>query len=198
MKKILLFAALILAFSCRVENNSSNLVIQLQNYLEAKAAKDNSHWQYLADTVYTWFDKKTGAGNIQLKGVPASGIWTGWDQEMNAYIKYDSLIPDDETHSVSGIFYEFNDFYSLIGKGPTKTKRTYWFDEENLIKEILIVWDPSNTMTAVHLKPVVEWVLRNDSIEIQELYPNGEIIPSAENARKWKVLLDKYNKAADF
>ena len=146
----------------------------------------------MADTVRSWFDEKTGAGNIQLKGVPASGIWTEWDQEMNAYIKYDSLIPDDEIHSVSGIFYEFNDFYRLIGKGPTKTIRTYWFDKNNMVEEILIVWSPENTLTADHLVPVVNWALKNDSIEISELYKEEKIIPSLESAKRWKTLLRKY------
>ena len=196
-EKIILFICIGI-FSCSKSDENTKLVAQLKNYLEAKSAKDNSHWQYMADTVKSWFDEKNGAGNIQLKSESFTGPWAEWDKEMNAYITFDSLTTDKSENSVSGIFYEFNDFYDLIGKRPTKTKRTYWFNKKNLINEVLIVWDPSNTLTAIHLKPVVEWALKNDSIEIQELYPNGEIIPSAENARRWKVLLNRYNKAGDF
>jgi hypothetical protein len=84
--------------------------------------------------------------------------------------------------------------YKLIGKSPTKTLRTYWLDQNYKIYEILLYWIPEeNTETGEHLEPIVEWALQNDSLEIQQLYPNGRIVPSSENARRWKKLLRKYH-----
>jgi len=194
---IIIIGALILAGGCS-KNKSSNpefLKSQLENYLEARSAKDNSHWQYTTDTVTTWFDEKTGEGRKSIKGAQSSGPWAQWDKEMNSYSTHDdNFTVNENDHSVTGVFYEHNDFYDLLGKGPTKSTRTYWFNKDGLINEVLIVWDPSNSLTSVYLDSVVVWELKYDSLEITQLYANEEITPSVENAKRWKALLKKYNE----
>lgn len=199
MEKKMFIVIFILVAGCTGKSktdNADHLISQLQNYLEARTNRDSSYWEYTADTVTTWFDEKKGNGSKRIKGVESSGPWTEWDKEMNSYSTHDdSLKVDLEEQSVTGIFYEHNDFYDLIGRAPSKTTRTYWFNEKELIKEVLIVWDTTNILSSVYLKPVVNWAMTKDSTEIQELYPKGEIIPSGENARRWKKLLTKYNES---
>jgi hypothetical protein len=36
--------------------------------------------------------------------------------------------------------------------------------------------------------------MQYDSVEIQALYPEGKLIPSEENAKRWKALLEKYHE----
>jgi len=176
-------------------DNPEFLKSQLIHYLDARDVKDGSQWQYTSDTVTTWFDEKKGAGRKSIKGIQSQGPWADWDKEMNSYSTHDNIFTvDEKSHSVTGVFYEHNDFYDLLGKGPTKSIRTYWFNNEGLIKEVLIVWDAGNSLTSVYLDSVVIWALNYDSLEITQLYPNQEITPSVENAKRWKALLKKYNE----
>lgn len=151
-------------------------------------------WNYTADTVKVWYDEKKGEAIKRIKGKPSLSGWKQWDKEMNSTSKYDSIWYDKRERAIKGYFYENNDFYKLIGKGPTKTLRTYWFDDKEKIHEILYYWIPEeNTTTSEYLKPIVEWAKQIDSIEISKLYPNGQIIPSKDNAIQWKKLLHRYN-----
>jgi len=45
------------------------------------------------------------------------------------------------------------------------------------------------------MQPIVDWALENESLEIAELYPNNEFVPSTENAFRWKKLLERYSNA---
>lgn len=167
-----------------------------REYHSALKAGSNEKWDFTTDTVKLWFDDKKGDPILRYKRMKATGRWKEWDEEMNSTSSYDSLWFDEDDRTIKGYFYESNDFYELIGKPPTKTLRTYWLDQNNKINEILIYWIPEeNTTTGEHLKPIVEWTLQYDSTEIQILYPNSRIVPSAENARRWKKLLQKYNEA---
>ncbi len=164
-------------------------------YYSAQKNDSNDKWNFTNDTVKLWFDNKDGKPILQVKGKKATGKWKEWDREMKSNSFYDTIWFDESENAVKGYFYEKNDFYSLIGKPPTKTLRTYWFDVNDKINEILIYWIPEeNTITAEYLKPIVKWAMANDSIEINQLYPNGNIVPSRENAIRWKNLIRKYQK----
>ncbi len=136
----------------------------------------------------------SGNPRLSIKGQIPIGPWKEWDEVMRSTVTYDSIWYNDSLHAVQGYFYEYNDFYTLIGKTPTKTLRTYWLNKQNKIHQLLIYWIPEeNTTTSEHLGPIVEWAMRNDSGEIKALYPDGKIIPSRENSERWKALLKRYN-----
>ena len=189
---------LILLFSCNSKQQSKQAITLFANYYEALSQKSESKWLYTQDTVKQWFDEKKGDPILIIKNKKSSGKWKEWDLEMNASTYYDSIWFDKREKAVKGYFYENNDFYDLIGKGPTKTLRTFWFNDQNKLHEILIYWIPEvNTTTSQHLEPIHEWALIHHPDEIEAIYPNGRIVPSVENAKRWKVLLNEYNRLND-
>lgn len=193
-KNSLLIITLIGAVSCNKQRNDGLKLFA--DYYSAVKENSDKQWNYTSDTVKLWFDEKSGEPILQIKGDKSTGKWKEWDIELNSTSSYDSLWLDQENNVIMGYFYENNDFYELIGKAPTKTLRTYWLNEQTKINEILIYWIPDdNTTTSKHLKPIKEWALENDSIEINQLYPDNTIIPSRENARRWKKLLNNYNES---
>ena len=182
--------------SCMDVRKESSELKTFRNYYAALKSGSADKWNYTTDTVKLWFDDKKGAPILQIKMNESAGKWKEWDEEMNSTTSYDSIWFDKDENSIKGYFNERNDFYDLIGKNPTKTLRTYWLNHNSKINEILMYWIPEeNTTTGVHLKPIVEWALVNDSTEIQQIYPDGRIVPSGENARRWKKLLRKYNES---
>ncbi len=194
--KSLLLVSLFALGACNQSSKQDTALTLFNNYHTA-IKKNGDKWLYTTDTVKQWFDEKSGKPILQIKGAPSSGKWKQWDQEMHSTSYFDSLWFDADENAVKGHFYENNDFYDLIGKGPTKTLCTYWLNTDNKIYEILIYWIPEvNTTTGEHLKPIQEWAMKNDSLEIQTLYPNGRIVPSGENAKRWRILIEKYKAAA--
>jgi len=175
------------------QNQESEKMQAFHKYYAALTNHSEEKWDYSTDTVKLWFDNKDGSPVLQFKEKAAMGEWLEWDKAMNARSWYDSLWFDKDANAVKGLFYEENDFYELIGKSATKTLRTYWLTDNNRIKEILIYWIPEeNTTTAEHLGPIVKWAMSHDATEIQQLYPEGRLIPSKENALRWKKLLKEY------
>lgn len=186
---------IITVVSCNNLNKESSELKTFNKYYSALRSGSNDKWNFTTDTVKLWYEDKKGTPILQIKMKKSAEKWKEWDEEMNSISRYDSLWFDKDENSIKGYFYERNDFYDLIGKTPTKTLRTYWLNQNNKINEILMYWIPEeNTTTGEHLKPILEWALVNDSTEIQQLYPNSKIVPSGENARRWKKLLQKYNE----
>ena len=192
---LLLSGIIALLAACNSGQEQDDPLTNFRNYYSAVKEDPEIKWHYTTDTVKLWFDNKEGQPALQVKGKSSTGKWKEWDSVMNATARYDSIWYDNDEKAIKGFFYEDNDFYQLIGKSPTKTSQTYWLDEDNKIKEVLIYWIPEeNTSTAEHLKPIVDWAFQYDSAAISALYPNGQIVPSKENAIRWKELLEKYKK----
>ena len=196
-KKKFIFIPIISGFvmvSCETKRESNRYINTFRNYYSELKKGSDDKWNYTTDTVKVWWDDKDGDPILQIKGKESIGPWRAWDEEMNSSTKYDTLWFDKEELAVKVHFVETNDFYKLIGKNTSKTLQTFWFNSEGKIKEKLIYWIPEeNTISSEHLKPIVEWAMENDSIEISQLYGNGQIIPSRANAIRWKKLLKKYN-----
>lgn len=191
---ILKCAIMFLLVGCSSEEQNNDIQT-FKKYYSSVNENNADKWNYTTDTVKLWFDKKEGQPILQVKGKGSTGKWKEWDSIMNSRSRYDSLWYDENEKAVKGLFYENNDFYELIGKSPTKTLQTYWLNENNKIHEILIYWIPEeNTTSSEHLSTIVDWALQYDSTEISELYPNGRIVPSKENALRWKKLLKTYNE----
>lgn len=186
---------LMFVLSCTSEKNIEKEILEdFKSYYVAVQEKSDDKWNFTTDTLRMWFDDTTGNAILQIKGRPSTGPWREWDKVMQTQSRYDSIWYEASEHAVKGYFFENNDFYTLIGKGPTKTLRTYWLNEDNKIDKLLMYWIPQeNTTTSEHLGPIVEWAMQHDSNEIKELYPDGRIVPSEENAKRWKKLLNRYN-----
>ncbi len=153
----------------------------------------DERWEYTTDTVRLWFEKLSGEPILRIKGQVSKGRWKEWDEEIHTIIEMDSIWYVENIQAVQGYFYENNDFYELIGKPPTKTLRTYWFEKDK-IHEILIYWLPEeNTPSDIFLEPIVSWAEIYAKDEIIELYPNNTISPSKENAKKWRNLINRYH-----
>ncbi len=181
--------------SCNHQDQSAQKIRLFEAYFSAVNSEEANKWQFTTDTVKLWFDDRENDPVVQVKGQPSRGPWKEWDEEMNSASYYDSLWFDMEENAVKGYFYERNDFYELVGKPPTKTLRTYWFDENDKITEMLIYWIPEeNRLTSEYLEPVKAWALEWDSALIMDLYPDDRIIPSRENAIRWKALLREYRE----
>ncbi len=183
---------------CGTEDGQEQMA-RFSTYYELKAQQSDERWNYLADTLYTWFETKERRPIKSYKDKPKSGGgWAAWDRVMRSETTYDSIWFDATDNTVKGFFYENNDFYELIGKPATKTLRTYWFDDQMQISEVLIYWIPEENTTSGHfLKPIVIWAQEHDSAEISYLYADEEIKPSAKSARRWKELLERYREFQD-
>ncbi|MEQ9591099.1 MAG: hypothetical protein RLN86_00795 [Cyclobacteriaceae bacterium] len=190
--------ASILYYSCTSSNNSSNRRLEyVKQYLRTAVSQSDLKWQFTTDTIRVWFDDRNGKPNLNYKNKELSK-WAEWDVVMNSTTSYDSLWYDQESQTVQGHFYEYNDFYKLIGRPPNKTLRTYWFDDQDKIKEILIYWIPEDNKTSDEfLPPIIEWAEKYYPVEINELYTNQEIKPSTQNAIRWKTLLEKFHHFHD-
>lgn len=183
---------------CKTLDKETEPIKIVKDYQTALRQNSDEILKYTTDTVKLWFDDKNGQPTLIIKGTKSNGKWREWDEEMQSESNYDSLWFDRNENAVQGYFFENNDFYKLIGKPPTKTLRTYWLTEENKIKEIQIFWLPQeNIPTDEYLKPVLEWAKWNASGEINHLYENGNLIPSRENARRWKRLLKGFKKSSE-
>jgi hypothetical protein len=185
------------AGSCQSQDSPERRINLFTDYFKALSKNDGGQWQFTNDTVRLWFDEKSGNPQLLVRD-QKKGLWASWDIEMNASSTYDSLWYDDMESAVKGYFYEDNDFYRLLKKPPTKTLRTYTFNAEDKISEILIYWIPeANKETTFYLEPVNAWALKNYPAEIEKIYPNGKLIPSKENAITWKKILVHYNFYTD-
>lgn len=196
MKVIQLFILFFLFTSCNQSDRTRKILPNFKDYFLHVQDDDPSKWDFTTDTVKIWMDDTTGVPRLNIKDKSSGGPWKEWDEVMHSITTYDSIWYNDSLHAVQGFFYEKNDFYTLIGKPATKTLRTYWLNEHDLIHQLLIYWIPEkNTTTSEHLGPIVEWAMRADSTEIRALYPGGRIVPSKENAERWKRLLQKYQES---
>ncbi len=192
--KIIGFLALVSA--CNPNNEKpQKLLSNFISYYEAVKIKSPQKWDFTLDTLKIWMEDTLSTPRLQIKGKISSGPWKDWDSIMNSVTYYDTLWYNKSEHAIQGYFNENNDFYHLIGKPANKTLRTYWLNDQDKIDELLIYWIPEeNKNTAHYLKPIVEWAMTYDSLEIKDLYPEGRIIPSIENAKRWKVLLKQYHQ----
>ena len=130
-KNIFTFTLLcVFLFNCKKANREKTLIDSFHKYASTLKNNPEGKWNFTTDTVKLWFDDKNGNPILQIKGKKSTSPWKAWDEEMHSSTDYDSIWFDKNENTVKGYFYENNDFYSLIGKPPTKTLRTYWFDNE--------------------------------------------------------------------
>jgi len=201
MNKIMIKQSLILLASlgfilsgCSKNNKEAIFRQKIDKYFLAWNNQAFSHpdfSNFKRDTSYTWHGKKDGKGRQSIFN-PNSG-WKQWDKAWNGSYTYDIVKIDTDSMKVVGEFIETTDFLKTIGmpEGYSATV-TFWFDDNDRVKETLYAWNASNRNMKEVIKPIVEWAKVNDSIRINKIYLIDGFIPNIENAKEWKILLDEY------
>jgi hypothetical protein len=178
---------------CASKTKSDELLDTFNAYYEAENANSDSKWTYVNDTLHVWYAKDDPSPDLKYKGQP-NDAWEDWDIAMNSKSYYDTIWYNDSLHAIQGYFYEDNDFYKLLGASPNKTLRTYTFNAANKLTDILYERiSEANTLSNKHMDPVYLWALKNEPQEIAEIFPKTRLVPSTENAIRWKKLLEKYH-----
>jgi len=134
---------------------------------------------------FTEYDMKLGRD--EMKDV------LGWDKGVNGRISYHNLTVRGDT--VSGVFTERNDFLELLGIEKLQAKKTFTFDKNGLIVEQVYTPLPDQPSFTEKLTAVVEWAEKHRPDELNEIYPDRQILFNQEMGRRWVTLLKEWKKS---
>ena len=169
------------------------LYAKLLGYREARKAKDTQRIaSYLAEESRIWFDKKEGPG--ELRKPSGDGPWTEWDREMKSTSKTHEyeVIGNELVIVVS----ETNDYFKLLDRKPKPYLTTYWFDADERIEGMLVSSMPKEANNNGRFEEFKAWADEHYPGVLDELEPDGRIIPSKVNAIRWRKLLIEWREAA--
>lgn len=178
--------------SCAEKKDETDYIALFKEYHEAENDYSETRWNYLSDTLRVWYTKNDPKPDLKYKGQPSDG-WEEWDMAMRTISYFDSIWYNPELHAVQGYFNENNDFYVLLGASPNVTLRTYTYNDAGKITDLR--YEKINTENALskeHLEPVYQWALINEPAEIAAIFPENKLVPSADNAMRWKQLIIRY------
>lgn len=167
------------------------LYAKLLGYREARKAHDTERIAgYLAEESRIWFDKKEGPGTLRTS--TGDGPWAQWDREM----KSTSTTHEYEVNgnALVTVVSETNDYFKLLDRKPTPYQITYWFDDDERIEGMLVSSLPKEPKTKGRYDEFKKWADEHHPRVLDELQPEGKIIPSKENAKRWRELLIEWRK----
>ncbi len=172
------------------KNEDHPLIKKVKAYRQANAEHDTARVQaLLAKGAARWYEKKEGSG-IPIK--PAGkGPWSDWDEYFKGSSQVESCKVD--SNQVTIRLMEINDFYRLIERGPAPTNLTYYFDTEGKSAGILIFRNVKPK--ADRFDEFKKWTEKNHPDDLKYLMPEGEIVPTLDRAKKWRVALNKWRKS---
>ncbi len=167
------------------------LYAKLLGYREARKAHDTQRIaSYLADESRIWFDKKEGPG--ELRKASGDGPWAEWDREMKSTsTTHEYEVNGNELVTVVS---ETNDYFKLLDRKATPYLITYWFDADERIEGMLVSSLPKEPKTNGRFEEFKAWADEHHPGVLDELQPDGRIIPSKENAIRWRELLIEWRK----
>ncbi len=168
------------------------LYAKLLGYREARRARDTQRIAgYLAEESRIWFDTKEGPGTLRTS--TGDGPWAQWDREM----KSTSTTHEYEVNGneLVTIVSETNDYFKLLDRKPTPYQITYWFDDDERIEGMLVSSLPKESKNKGRYDQFKEWADEHHPGVLDELQPEGKIIPSKENAIRWRELLIEWREA---
>ncbi|MCZ6542832.1 MAG: DUF1573 domain-containing protein [Planctomycetota bacterium] len=169
------------------------LYAKLLGYRAARKAHDRELIsQYLADESRIWFDKKEGPGTMRTS--TGDGPWAQWDRQMKS-------TSTTHAYEVNGnelvtVVIETNDYFRLLDRTPRPYQITYWFDDDERIEGMLVSSLPKEPKTNGRYDQFKAWTDEQHPGVLDELQPEGKIIPSKENAIRWRELLIEWREAA--
>lgn len=169
------------------------LVAKVYSYIEARQRADSAAVQsILSADSRVWFETKEGPG--RKREANGDGPWAGWDREMHATGKKSDFRRHENT--VTGIIWETNDYFRLLERTPGRIRITYYFDADERIEGALVQGiDDAGKPHTSRFDEFYEWAMENRPDEIQYLYPDEKIVPSAERAERWRALLIQWREA---
>lgn len=169
------------------------LYAKLLGYRAAKKTHDAELIsKYMAKESRIWFDDKTGPGT--LRKPTGEGPWAGWDREMKStgkILEYEVI-----DNKLVTVVTETNDYFKLLDREAKPYLLTYWFDENKKIEGMLVSKMPETKEKSNKYEEFKAWVDVNHPGAIAKLQTDeGNIIPSKENAIRWRKLLIEWRKA---
>jgi hypothetical protein len=172
------------------KNEDHPLVQKVKAYRQVSADHDTARVQaLLAKGAARWYEKKEGPG-MPIK--PAGkGPWSDWDEYFKGKSEIASYKVD--SNQVTIRLMEINDYYRLIERGPAPTNLTYYFNQEGKITGILVFRDA--TLIKDRYKEFEQWAKKNRSADLKYLLPDGEIIPTLDRAKKWRIILNEWRRS---
>ncbi len=158
----------------------------VEAFLEAANAHDiDKSLSYLDDRFV--FREKGAATGMDKRSMSSL---LAWDREIDSQASYEALeILEEEVH---GIFSESNSLYRRLGIPKTDCRLTFRVREGRIQEQIIdyVMGDGPTFDDA--LEPFLSWADEYAPDEIEELQPEGVIVFTAEMAKSWLSLLDRW------
>ncbi|MDN5202526.1 hypothetical protein QQ008_14155 [Fulvivirgaceae bacterium BMA10] len=118
-----------------------------------------------------------------------------WDKGVNGKVSFQNLVINNELVTID--FTEQNDFFRLIGIKELKATITYAFDPAGKILKQTYTPFPDQPSFQEYMKPAVQWAKSNRQDELNEIYPNDQMIFNEEMAKRWLILLKQWKRASE-
>ena len=117
----------------------------------------------------------------------------GWDSGVNGHVEWDVVKGEAEALTFEGR--ERNDFFELLGIAHLRFRTTFRLDVKGKIIEQLYETHPGQPSSEEAMKPAVEWASQHNPAELQEVYPDGQMVYTEEMARRWVALLTEWRSS---
>ena len=168
-------------------------VAKVEKFRALLKAKDYEAAQgMMSDDPRRWFNQRSGAGRPWRVGPGKKGPWADWDEHFRG--KTEGLRWEAGDRYARHIYRETNEYYLLLERGSATTGSTYLFDDAGRIEGLLI--------TAIGDRPpgrtdeFLAWAKEHDPAELDYLKPGGEIDPSGDRPQRFRILLNRWRRAA--
>lgn len=157
-----------------------------------KAKEYETAKQMVTNNPRRWFNELEGEGRAWQIGPGKKGPWADWDKHFRG--RTNPIYWEADEHSATIVYRETNDYFQLLERGEVTTRTTYLFDENGLVKGLLIrslgKRPPGRT------EDFLEWAKANEPDEIAELMPDGSVDPEGDHPQRVRAILNRWRKAA--
>jgi len=187
----LILMALLLASGPATSTPADALVERVRDYLEAHHHDPEAAKRFYAPDSRIWFGSREGPG--KLRKLDGKGPWADWDEFFNSESEPRSF--ERKGRTVSVVLIEINDFYRLIERQPSPVRLTYEFDDDDRVTGTLVQSVDDGEEKADRFDEAKAWIEAHHPGVTEELMPGGELNPSLDRARRWKVLLNEWREA---
>lgn len=175
---------------CAAEDigTSHPLAAKVQEFRKArKVDSAAAAREFYAEDSRVWYEKKEGPG--RKRGPAGTGPWAQWDRYFRGETSLQEMRV--EGRAVTIVILENNEFYQLIEQPPKRVNITYFFGENDLVDGTLIA---SGESPPDRYDEAVAWAREHHLEEINSLMPEDRIVPSLENAQRWRRLLNTWRR----
>lgn len=192
MRKILVLVLISIGVPQLFAQNTVDLIEHAQRFRQLVASEQ---WEearsMMSDDPRRWFESREGSGSVWTVG-PEGGPWSGWDDEFGSTSTVIEWSAGESSATVR--VYEINDYFRLLERGAVTNENTYFFNSEGLIDGLLI--RAAGERPPGRTREFLRWALENDPRELRELMPNGNIDPSGDHPRRFRILLERWREAS--